>query len=149
MIDTLKQQHQELSQLIRQLDVAVERGEQAGMLATLSQLSQTLQIHMELEHRKLYPAVACAAEARGDEKMLETAYLFFNNMHRITDALQDFMFRHEADFHLERFRTCWRTFSSVLTRRIEAEERMLYPLYARRLLVSDPSFISESPSLAS
>ena len=57
-----------------------------------------------------------------------------NAMQRITEALRNFVSRHETDFHLERFRAGWRTLSDVLARRIESEERTLYPLYEQRVL---------------
>lgn len=62
------------------------------------------------------------------------AKLFAANMQRISKMLQDFLSRHDAGFDLEQFRADWSSLSTVLVRRIEAEERTLYPLYERRFL---------------
>ena len=87
-IDTLKQQHRELMQLIRQVDGALELPEAAGVLTALSSLCQALRAHVALEDQKLYPELACTAETREGAKMLETAYRFFSNMPvRRADAL--------------------------------------------------------------
>jgi hypothetical protein len=133
LIDTLKKQHQELVRLAGQLDVMLERGDEAGAHGLLSSLGQLLRDHMALEDREIYPGLIRAAQESGDERMLETAKMFANNMQRITDSLRDFLARHETSFHLDRFQAGWRTLSIVLATRIESEEKTLYPLYARRV----------------
>lgn len=138
LIDTLKQQHQELMWLIGQVGVALELGEKEGVLTALSSLCQALQAHVALEDQRLYPSLACAAETSEDSSMLETAYLFSSNMHRIIESLRDLLSRHQASFHMEQFRTYWNTLGPVLIRRLEAEERTLYPLHER----SDSSSLS-------
>ncbi|MFL5349310.1 MAG: hemerythrin domain-containing protein [Hyalangium sp.] len=133
LIDTLRKQHQELVRLSKHMDATLERGDEAGARAALSSLSQALREHLKLEDQEIYPGLIRAAQEAGDEKMLETARLFASNMQRITDSLRDFMSRHEASFHLERFQKGWRTLSGVLSARIESEEKTLYPLYERRV----------------
>lgn len=133
LIATLRQQHQELVQLVGQMNAALERGEEAAVCSVLSSLSQSLRAHLALEDREIYPGLIRAAEASGDAKMLETARLFASNMQRITESLQDFLSRHQAEFHLDRFRTGWGTLSGVLAKRIESEETTLYPLYEQRV----------------
>ncbi|HVG62229.1 MAG TPA: hemerythrin domain-containing protein [Hyalangium sp.] len=134
LIATLKQQHQELVRLVGEMNVVLERGDEAAVFAVLSSLSQALRTHLALEDREVYPALVRAAEASGDAKMLETARLFADNMQRITESLKDFLARHETSFHLERFRTGWSTLSGVLAKRIESEETTLYPLYEKRVM---------------
>ncbi len=133
LIATLRQQHQELVRLVEQMNAVLERGEEGAVCKVLSSLSQALRTHLALEDREVYPGLIRAAEASGDAKMLETARLFASNMQRITDSLQDFLSRHQAEFHLERFRTGWNTLSGVLAKRIESEETTLYPLYEQRV----------------
>jgi hemerythrin-like domain-containing protein len=133
LTDTLRAQHQELVRLVQQMDAALEREDEAGARAVLASLGQALRTHLALEDQEIYPGLIRAAEVSNDEKMLESARLFANNMMRITEALQDFVSRHETDFHLERFRAGWRTLSDVLARRIESEEKTLYPLYEQRV----------------
>jgi hemerythrin-like domain-containing protein len=133
LIATLRQQHQELVRLVGQMNAALERGEEGAVCQVLTSLSLALRTHLALEDREVYPGLIRAAEASGDAKMLETAKLFASNMQRITDSLQDFLSRHQAEFHLERFRTGWATLSGVLAKRIESEETTLYPLYEQRV----------------
>ena len=133
LIATLRQQHQELVRLVGQMNAALERGEEAAVCSVLSSLSQALRTHLALEDREIYPGLIRAAEASGDARMLETAKTFASNMQRITESLQEFLSRHQAEFHLERFRTGWGTLSGVLAKRIQAEETTLYPLYEQRV----------------
>ena len=133
LIATLKQQHQGLVRLVGEMNAALERGEEAAVCSVLSSLSQALRVHLALEDREIYPGLIRAAEASGDARMLETAKTFASNMQRITESLQEFLARHQAEFHLERFRTGWGTLSGVLAKRIESEETTLYPLYEQRV----------------
>src|SRR4051812_47026075 len=118
--------------IIGQVNAALTLGDPARVLAALSSLCQSLRSHIALEAKGIYPGLACAADASGDFKMLETAYDFSNNMQRIIESLQGFLSRHETTFHLERFNVCWDTLSEVLIRRIEAEEQTLYLLSLER-----------------
>jgi Hemerythrin HHE cation binding domain len=133
LIDTLKKQHQELVRIAGQLDVMLERGDEAGAHGLLSSLGQQLRTHLALEDQEIYPGLIRAAQESGDERMRETAKMFANNMQRITDSLRDFLMRHEKDFHLDRFQAGWSTLRIVLATRIESEEKTLYPLYERRV----------------
>jgi regulator of sigma D len=123
-----------LVRLVGQMNAALESGEEAAVCSVLSSLSQALRAHLALEDREIYPGLIRAAEASGDAKMLETAKIFASNMQRITESLQDFLSRHQAEFHLDRFRTGWGTLSGVLAKRIESEETTLYPLYEQRVI---------------
>jgi hemerythrin-like domain-containing protein len=144
LVDTLKQQHKELILYIRQMDVLLARGDETGARAVISTLSAALRTHLALEDQHIYPALTRAAEVRQSEWMQELAKLFAANMQRITTMLQDFLSRqHEASFHLEQFRADWSCLSAVLVRRIEAEERTLYPLYERRFLGVPASLMKE------
>jgi hemerythrin len=134
LIATLRQQHQELVRLVGEMNAVLERGEEAAVCKVLTSLSQALRIHLALEDREVYPGLVRAAEVSGDAKMLETAKVFASNMQRITESLQEFLSRHQAEFHLDRFRTGWSTLSGVLAKRIESEETTLYPLYERRVV---------------
>ena len=131
MVETLRQQHQELLRLIKQIDATVEHGEESEMLAALSSLAEPLLDHVALEDQELYFDLGCAAESSGDDTMLETVFRFFSDKQRIVESLKRLMSQHKADFHLERFQLRWNTLSAVLTRHIESEERTLYPLYER------------------
>lgn len=133
LIDTLKKQHLELVRLVGQMDVMLGRGDEAGAREVLSSLGNVLRAHLALEDQEIYPGLIRAAEESRDDRMLETAKVFANNMQRITESLRDFFARHEASFHLDRFQTAWRTLSSVISARIESEEKTLYPLYERRV----------------
>jgi iron-sulfur cluster repair protein YtfE (RIC family) len=147
LIDILKQQHEELLQYIQQLGVLLVRGDEAGARAALSALILALRAHVSLEDRTLYPRLAQAAESRGEEKMLETAYHLSSNMHRIIESLQDFLSRHEASFHLERFRAGWSRLSAEFVERIESEEHILYPPYERYVLGIRASLLRRCSSL--
>lgn len=64
LVDTLKQQHQELILYIRQLDVLLERGDELRARAAIFTLSGVLRAHLALEDQHIYPALSRAAEAR-------------------------------------------------------------------------------------
>ena len=133
LIETLKKQHQDLIRLAGEMDVMLERGDEAGARGVLSSLAQVLRTHLTLEDHEIYPGLIRAAQESKDERMLETAKMFANNMQRITESLRDFVARHEASFHLDRFQAGWRTLSTVLATRIASEEKTLYPLYEQRV----------------
>jgi hypothetical protein len=133
LIETLKKQHMELARLAGQMDIMLERGDEAGARGVLSSLGQVLRAHLALEDKEIYPGLIRAAQESKDDRMLETAKVFASNMQRITDSLRDFLTRHETSFHLDRFQAGWRTLSIVLATRIESEEKTLYPLYAQRV----------------
>ncbi|WP_224248406.1 hemerythrin domain-containing protein [Hyalangium gracile] len=133
LIDTLRKQHQELIRLAGQMDDMLARGDEAGARGVLASLSQVLRAHLSLEDQEIYPGLIRAAQVSQDERMLETARTFASNMQRITESLRDFVSRHEASFHLERFRAGWGALSTVLASRIASEEKTLYPLYERRV----------------
>ncbi|MBN1207019.1 MAG: hemerythrin domain-containing protein [Myxococcaceae bacterium] len=104
LIDTFKQQHQELVQLIGRMDAALACGGEAETRAVLSRLAQAIRVHLSLEDQ-IYPGLIRVADAKQDLGMLETARLFASNMQRITALLQDFLSKHQARFDLEQFRS--------------------------------------------
>ncbi len=142
LIDTLKQQHWEISSSCDALDKFcksgmssgndIEKGmsEQNNITFHLKNLKKILLPHLELEDTELYPTLLKAK----DEKIRETCEKYSNEMKLISKRTLSFF---ETYTHMkvedlsqnEYFRLDLNTLITIIKRRIELEGSELYPLY--------------------
>lgn len=127
-VNELRRQHQELAVIVDQLLEAVrDKGTQQSVGAVRWHLARQLMSHLALEDRIFYPAMqrmadegARATAARLQAEMGTLGQSFSAYMHRWND---DQVAREWAKFCADT-----REIIGALKRRMEQEERLLYPL---------------------
>lgn len=133
LIQTLKSQHAAVLEMVKQMDARLEREDIPGAARLLTPFRRALEAHLALEDGELYPRLIQAADEKRDATLGQTARLFASNMGHISQLLRQFLAKYEgkASLELEPFRREWRAVAEVLGSRVDQEEKMLYPLYAR------------------
>ncbi|MBK6742437.1 MAG: hemerythrin domain-containing protein [Hydrogenophilales bacterium] len=108
------------------------RRDGARWRVTLAQFGDALRGHILKENIRLY--VYLKHSLQGDEDSTAIVHQFSREMHHIGLAVTDFLTRYTGDRNWDDAQ--WSVFErdlkevgAVLTRRIETEESILYPLY--------------------
>lgn len=131
LTDTLREQHRTVEHLASLLTTALHHDDRPAIRAALDAFRDALVAHLTLEDQQLYPQLLSAVEPRSEPARI--ARTFAANMQRVSAGLLDFLERHTGDaFDLFALRREWREALSVLTGRIQSEERLLYPMYDQR-----------------
>ena len=131
LVETLKTQHVAVQKLATEISQLVERKNVAGINGKLTDLKTALLGHLELEDKKLYPALIKAAEKK-DPAAVGTARMFSTNMVGISRVLTDFLGKYEGKkFSADAFAQDWQGILGALAARINSEEATLYPLYEK------------------
>lgn len=132
LIDSLRRQHEEIKDLIQQLDGHISSSRLIEAEAVLDRLRESLQQHLALEDGELYPGLARLAEEKQKPHLASTARLFSENMARISGSVLGFVERHRARRSApEHFAREWAAVRDALQARFGSEESTLYPMYER------------------
>jgi iron-sulfur cluster repair protein YtfE (RIC family) len=137
-IGHLRSQHQELSQTVSELSSAITSDRAAQNVAPLRwKMARQLIGHLALEDKIFYPTVQRLA----DKHIRDTARRLEEEMGPLADAFSAYM----ARWTDERIAREWLSFCAetreilkALTRRIDTEERLLYPLVERASRANRP-----------
>ncbi|QJR00774.1 hemerythrin domain-containing protein [Sphingobium yanoikuyae] len=127
-MDELGTQHEEIALIAAHLRQAIADPDQPQAVSALRwQLARKLMAHLALEDRILYPAL----QRQGDDRVRTTAA----RIQAEIGALAESFARYMAAWTDERITRDWRGFCAdsgrildALARRIDREERVLYPL---------------------
>ena len=133
LIQQLKQEHVKILQGFESIKKGVAKGKSGDvdLINQLRDLKYTLVVHLDLEDTRLYPALINAggeAKELGEKfsaEMLEiskTDIIFFGKYmsETIGDLLKSSEFRKELDSVIQ-----------SITKRINAEEKILFPVYEK------------------
>lgn len=137
-VNELRRQHQELSVIAGQLLRSVEDDSSQQSIGPIRwHLTRQLMAHLALEDRIFYPAVQRLADERARTTALRLqaeigtlAQNFSAYMHRWSD---DQVAREWAAFCVDT-----RAILTALSRRMEQEEKLLYPLVEAAMSASPP-----------
>jgi len=128
VIQTYREQHRKALEIAERLVAASDAAEDAkATRRTLSELAGALRVHLAMEDRSLYPALA----KHTDATIRGTATRFQKEMGGLSDALQDYSQRWTSTAiagDWAGFRSETRAIVRALDERIRREERELYPL---------------------
>jgi AraC-like DNA-binding protein len=131
LVDTLKTQHAAVQKMATEISQLVERTDIGAISAKLTSLKTALLGHLDLEDKKLYPALIKAAQKK-DPAAAETARMFATNMVGISRVLIEFLGKYEGKkFSADAFAQDWQGILGALAARINSEEATLYPLYEK------------------
>ena len=132
--ETLRKQHAELVEAVRQIDAALDPkrlAEGAGEIRRLlSGLLGKLSLHLAMEDNALYPSL----EKHGDAKVRDTGSKFAKEMAGVKPAVEAFAKKwSEAEIVKNAAAFCTETkkLFAVLADRIKRENTELYPLLER------------------
>jgi iron-sulfur cluster repair protein YtfE (RIC family) len=131
LVETLRAQHRLVEAVGGRLTEALKAGDLATAQVALRELRQALLAHLELEDQELYPKLIARARASDRSNEGLVAQTFSDNMLRISAGLRAFLDRHAAPRDLEGLSRDWQHISGILSQRIQSEEQVLYPLFAR------------------
>jgi len=134
LIKQLKEEHVEIMQGFEGINEGVAKGSSGDkdLIQELESLQEKLITHLDLEDKMLYPALANSNEAEAKEVgekfseemtgISKTVMAFFGkNMNTpIGDMVQSAEFRKELDGIIK-----------AVIKRVEAEEKILFPAYAK------------------
>jgi hypothetical protein len=130
LVGTLRGQHEAALKLVGTINERLAAKDIPGVNAALTQLKNALLAHLELEDKKLYPALINAAEAKKNSSLASTTRMFSSNMVGITETLKSFLAKFEGkQFDPKAFETEWKAVVGALGARINSEEATLYPMY--------------------
>ncbi len=132
LVEELHADHKSLLDQFGAILKATELRDSATVLASLTQFGDDLRGHILKENVRLYVYLKHSLQA--DEDSLEIMHGFSREMHQIGRAVTDFLHRytHENtwdDAHWVVFERDLKSVGGVLGKRIQTEEKMLYPLY--------------------
>ncbi len=131
LVDTLRTQHAAVQKMAAEISQLVARTDIGAISAKLTDLKTALLGHLDLEDKKLYPALIKAAQKK-DPAAAETARMFATNMVGISRVLVDFLGKYEGKkFSADAFAQDWQGILGALAARINSEEATLYPLYEK------------------
>ncbi len=138
LVETLRCQHAELDVLARRVNEALAAGDVSPIKEALVAFEVALLAHLELEDRRLYPALSGAAAATHFKVQLQVIETYQKNMAGVSVVLRSFFEEHAAgSLDVEALRRDWTLILQLLVGRIENEESTLYPLY-RSLVDGEP-----------
>ena len=132
LIQQLKQEHIEIGHSLESIKEGVAEGKpgDTDLVDSLRELKNVLVAHLDLEDKMLYPALANSNDAEAkklgeqfSEEMLgisKTVMAFFGKYMSasISDLLESSEFRKELDAIIK-----------AITKRVDAEEKILFPAY--------------------
>ncbi|MGY6270162.1 hemerythrin domain-containing protein [Achromobacter denitrificans] len=129
-IDKFKQQHVDILQGIASLRRLAQAGvarNAAEIARAIVSMSATIKLHLAVEDRALYPALARCADA----DLARTGRMFQDEMDAIARNYEDFARRWNNAGSLERDEAGFRADANVVLRRVhermQRENRDLYP----------------------
>ena len=135
IIDTLRRQHIELTNAVRSVDARIATAPVDELLAELAGLRFLLSAHLAIEDRAFYPQLFQSAAQAGDHDAKATAHTFLSTMEFTATFAEGFFDKFSNRDELLKSRESlakhWRLLVDALTRRINAEESALYPLFDR------------------
>lgn len=134
MVETLIRQHEEIRALLAQIEgMLPEKVAESTfeVLMKVSELAGKLKMHLAQEDRVLYPSLLRHQDAR----VRDTADRFTREMGGLAETFTGFRTKYAGVNAIkgdpEQFQREMRRLASALRRRIEAEEKELYPLAQR------------------
>lgn len=128
MIESLIRQHREIMELVAQIENMLGKDGEFKILLKLGELAGKVKTHLIQEDRVLYPAFSEHREA----KIRETAQRFVREMGGLAGAFDQFRAKYATVKALRenpgQFAADLKRIAGALEKRIQAEERELYPL---------------------
>lgn len=132
LVTALISDHRYLLAMFKEITEATSRRDAGVVSRVLAQFGDALRGHILKENIRLY--VYLKHSLQGDEDSTAIMHQFSREMHHIGLAVTDFLTRYTGDRNWDDAQ--WSVFErdlnqvgGVLTRRIETEESILYPLY--------------------
>lgn len=126
LVETLEQQHRELSELVEQINVEIAKRRATELPRLVSRFATALTAHLELEDSGLYPALTNPAQGN----VSASARSFATAMLQISGTAKEFLAKYPGpEIPLDDFARGWRSISKVLAARMRAEETSLFPLH--------------------
>jgi len=128
LIAELKRQHATLKSALLELKRTTNREDQ---LMLLQSIKEGLLKHLALEDAKLYPFLR--EQAKDDPELAKMLELFDEDMKEVTGVVQNFFVVYEGGWENDyEFLMDLAEVTTRLARRIEIEEKHLYPEYLAR-----------------
>jgi len=128
LIEILQNEHQILVEIYTKITNHVDNDEFEKVESEIKNFVEVYNNHISLEDNKLY--VALEEKYKNQPKMLETIKEIEVNMNSITKAIKFFEEKHTSiskntkDIFIDEFKHI----GSILSARVELEEKRLYPL---------------------
>jgi hypothetical protein len=138
LVEDLRLQHRALRTKMSALDDALAAADAVRTRAAVAELRHALLAHLAIEDRELYPALCALGAEDPDRRRQQVAQAFAASMRRISESLLAFLERPD-DTEPAALADAWAGIRSILQTRIDAEEKTLYPLYQRAVLLSRSS----------
>ena len=126
-IEELKEQHRSIIDEFNILLSLLMKEENKSILKQLKKIKSKILKHLKLENKKLYPQLL---KIVGD--VSKTAGSFYNEMERIGKKAMEFFDSYTTKAEeSKQFRNETKDIISIITRRINIEEDVLFPLYEK------------------
>lgn len=129
LVEQLRKQHAEIEALTTRIEAALRDRDPAALAHEVGEFQRTLMAHLELEDRRLYPALVERVEAHGASLNRSVVATYRSNMAQIGETLRHFFDSYSDPIDLAGFARNWPMVQRLLSHRIESEELTLYPLY--------------------
>ncbi|WP_031513310.1 hemerythrin domain-containing protein [Desulfofalx alkaliphila] len=131
-LDNLNRQHQEIAQVIKDIEAIINQKdieqESFNLSFKIGLLAGKLLTHLSSEDKYLYPALVSHAHS----KVQETAKRFKNEMGNLandfTNYKKTYMIANNIKKNPSQFAKDTATVFNAIKKRVEAEEKNLYPL---------------------
>jgi len=127
LIEKLHTEHQKLVEIVLEIEQALEESKIRKIKKLLKNFAKELELHLLYEDTNLYEHLYIRYFYYTEIK--EKIQAKHNEMKEIAEVVKKFLETHKELKYIEAFRKDFETIKSVLVKRVEFEEGVLYDIY--------------------